>query len=295
MSKKLFSASTLIFVIFVILLTACATPSVEEDNPSMMATLVEQTVQARIKTLLAEPTAKEAAPTVKIVSTPISLYKTQSTSSNCLVADLVSETIPDGTVIQKGATFTKTWKIINAGTCSWITSYKLVFVLGDILGAPYEVNLTENVAPGNVTKISLSMVAPSTDATYTGYWMLQTDTGVNIAPFTVEIVVGIPIPVSFKVTNVTTGIHDLVPKTCPYTDSFDINITSNGAGTVTYFIEQSNTRAGVTKLLNFTSAGTITIEHWMTIKVDGDYWILVYIDEPNKQYFGPFNFNVNCP
>jgi len=74
-----------------------------------------------------------------------------------------------------------------------------------------------------------------------------------------------------------------------------VNITTNGAGTVTYFIENSISGSGAIKTLNFTSANTLTVEITLTIPRDGNYWVLVYIDQPNQQYFGPFHFNVNCP
>ncbi len=42
------------------------------------------------------------------------------------VADV---TVPDGTRYDPGATFTKTWRLRNAGTCTWTTSYTMVFDL----------------------------------------------------------------------------------------------------------------------------------------------------------------------
>jgi hypothetical protein len=297
MYKRILLTFTLVIGILSFLLAACASSKGEQElsNEAVLATMVEQTVQARVKTQLAQPADKTATPAATKTSTPIQVDPTQLTSPGCLVAGLVSETIPDGTVLQKGAAFTKTWKVINGGTCSWSTAFKLVFVGGDILGAPYEINLIENVAPGNVTNISVSMVAPNTDANYTGYWMLKTNAGMDIAPFTVNIIVGNPLPSSFQVTKVTAGFRDMVPMSCPHTDSFNVDITTNGAGTVTYFFEDNISGVGATKSLNFTSASTLTLEYWITISRDGDYWVLVYINNPNQQYFGPFNFNVNCP
>ena len=37
------------------------------------------------------------------------------------VADV---TVPDGTRYDPGATFTKTWRLRNIGTCTWTTSWK---------------------------------------------------------------------------------------------------------------------------------------------------------------------------
>ncbi|PIU90073.1 MAG: hypothetical protein COS63_04110, partial [Anaerolineae bacterium CG06_land_8_20_14_3_00_57_67] len=43
------------------------------------------------------------------------------------VADI---TVPDGASFAPGAAFTKTWRLKNIGTCTWTTSYALVFVSG---------------------------------------------------------------------------------------------------------------------------------------------------------------------
>src|SRR5512145_1793119 len=44
-------------------------------------------------------------------------------------------TVPDGTRFDPGATFKKTWRLKNIGTCTWTTSYSLVFDSGEKMGA----------------------------------------------------------------------------------------------------------------------------------------------------------------
>ena len=51
------------------------------------------------------------------------------------MANLVGETIPDGTIMQPGETFQKTWRLKNNGTCTWNSSYKIVYWSGDLMGA----------------------------------------------------------------------------------------------------------------------------------------------------------------
>jgi len=307
MKRYIISTLCIIILASTTLLTACASPTEEEptaDNASIVATAIEQTMQAQVTlptpttdlTVTFTPDAM-AVPTVAIVSTPITVPTTM-TSPNCLVAGLVSETIPDNSYMKKGQKFTKTWKIINGGTCPWSTTYKFVFIDGNSMGAPLEVNLPVSVNPGMITDVSIDMTAPSTDATYTGNWMLKTNTGTDIGAFTVKIIVGTPtatpIP-PYAVTSVTSIVVDQNPAACHVDYNFELYITSTGAGDVTYWVEDSIVGVGATNTLNFGSKGTVTTAHAMTINADGDYWFKVYIDKPNHQYFGPWNFHVNCP
>ena len=67
------------------------------------------------------------------------------------VADV---TVPDGTRYDPGATFKKTWRLRNVGTCTWTTSYTMVFDTGTQMGSTTSVNLT-NTAPGQTVDVSL--------------------------------------------------------------------------------------------------------------------------------------------
>ena len=55
----------------------------------------------------------------------------------CDHAQFVSDlTVPDGSSFAPGAAFTKTWRLMNIGTCTWKTSYKIVWAGGDRLVRP---------------------------------------------------------------------------------------------------------------------------------------------------------------
>jgi hypothetical protein len=124
---------------------------------------------------------------------PVIPGNNQTCNRASFVADV---TIPDGTVFGPGDSFVKTWQLANAGSCTWNSNYKLVFSSGSLLSAPSSVNLPGSVAPSQTVDVSVSMVAPSSDGTYTGYWELESDTGTVFgigtygnSPFYVEIVV----------------------------------------------------------------------------------------------------------
>lgn len=106
----------------------------------------------------------------------------------CDVMGFVSDvTIPDGEDITAGATFTKTWRLKNNGTCTWSTSYNVAFNNGTQMGGPTTQALTASVAPGATVDISISLTAPAANGSYTGAWNLRNAAGENFGYFYVQI------------------------------------------------------------------------------------------------------------
>jgi len=58
------------------------------------------------------------------------------------------------------------------GDCPWPQGTAYVFIGGDKMGAPNTVPMDE-VPPGGVIEITVTMIAPSVPATYTGYWQMR--------------------------------------------------------------------------------------------------------------------------
>lgn len=95
-------------------------------------------------------------------------------------ADFVFDvTIPDDTVIAAGSTFTKTWQLINTGTCTWTTDYALVFAGGEQLGGPDEVPLVLEVPPGATIDLTVVLTAPTVNGTYRSEWQLRNAQGIR--------------------------------------------------------------------------------------------------------------------
>jgi len=98
--------------------------------------------------------------------------------------------VPDGTHLAPGASFTKTWRLRNSGTCTWDASYRLNFIAGERMDGPESMAIGQTVLPGEQVDISVVLVAPQANGTYHGRWQLVAPdgTGFGARPY-VEIVV----------------------------------------------------------------------------------------------------------
>lgn len=96
----------------------------------------------------------------------------------CDQAEFVADiTIPSGTVMSPSTMFKKTWRLRNAGWCTWTPAYQFVFFSGDQMGAPASANFSTSVQPGQVVDFSLDMIAPSVVGSYQSNWRLKNANG----------------------------------------------------------------------------------------------------------------------
>ncbi len=86
-------------------------------------------------------------------------------------------TIPDDTVLEPGAPFTKVWRLRNVGTCPWTRAYALVWVSGPPLAAVTRVPLAYEVPPQATVEIEVPMRAPEEGGIYQSNWMLSNAQG----------------------------------------------------------------------------------------------------------------------
>ena len=171
-------------------LSACGgdgnvTPT-EGASISDVYTAVAMTFEAQAN--LVTPTSTylpSATPTISASPTPLpsavptiqSVSVSYSTANGCYNAAYVSDvTIPDGTVLAPGESFTKTWKFQNIGTCDWDEDFVLTFETGTDMDGEDTV-IDESVITGEIASLSVALVAPETEGTYTGYWRLSTASG----------------------------------------------------------------------------------------------------------------------
>ncbi len=85
-------------------------------------------------------------------------------------------TIPDDTEMEPGQSFTKTWRLRNSGTRAWGAGYTVNFLNGVPMTSATSQPIP-NVAPGAEANISIQMIAPEEEGTYTSEWLLKDDQG----------------------------------------------------------------------------------------------------------------------
>ena len=144
------------------------------------------------------PTPTEIPPTATVTPFPTATPKPgEVVEEGCNVAEYIADvTFPDKTIIDADTKFTKTWRLLNNGTCTWTNQYKLVFHSGEQMSGRKETNaISLPVDPGKLIDISIELRAPKTEGTYKGYWILEDQYGNPFGlgragkPFYVEIVV----------------------------------------------------------------------------------------------------------
>lgn len=168
--------------------SATATPAPQTSTPALQ------------NSATTAPTgAQTASPGGTVVGgTAVAGTDTAGTSAPCNQAAFVSDvTIPDGSFILPNSVFTKTWELKNTGSCTWTTSYAVVFAgRGSSMSGPAAQPLTAEVKPGETARVSVPLRAPGEPGSYNGYWQLRSGDGKNFgtgpnaaAPFYVEIAV----------------------------------------------------------------------------------------------------------
>ncbi len=167
-------------VLFSLILAGCALPT---PAPTLQPTRTRRPTVTPELTFTPLPTSTSlptSTPTVAPSPTwtpaaTLTLTVTTLISKDCLKVAFVSDvTVPDHTRFDKGATFTKTWRVKNSGTCDWPADTALVFVAGNKLDADQTTIPIGAVRPGDTQDISVNMKAPNEDAAnLVGRWQLQ--------------------------------------------------------------------------------------------------------------------------
>ena len=152
-----------------LILSACSQPSTAAPFiPPAAGSAPTGTLTATpASSPIALPTFTLQPPTASPAPTDTSLPTSETCTDNLtFVQDI---TVPDGAIVQPGATVEKQWLVTNSGTCDWDSSYRLKFVSGDTLGAPAEQALYPARA-GTQATLKITFLAPQEFGTYQSAW-----------------------------------------------------------------------------------------------------------------------------
>ena len=343
-----------VLLAFILFLNACnfssATPT-QQSDPNAIFTAAAQTVEVQLtQNALVMPTqipttaVPPTSPLPQATQTPLPALETPTNTpavalptaapvgpvvSTCDSAMFMEDvTVPDGTEFKAGASFVKTWRLKNMGSCTWSTAYALVFDSGEAMGGAASTTLPGTVAPGQTVDVSVNLQAPSSDGTYRGYWGIKNASGsrvtitsgnLSVNRFYVEIKVGTGVSSGATSTagpsptagpTVASGVPTATPSKFAVTNvSFSASrsgdctsasgkyvvtavLTGNREGTVTYNWVLSSGSTLATESISFDAAGTKTIQYeWVT--TDTNLTVELYVDKPNHQQFG--TATLKCP
>ncbi len=263
-------------MVVVLLMSACGGAS---QNQTEIATAVAQTVEAQnsLTEVASVPTSTPILPTpsLDMTATP-GTDVVLPTATNTLVpnpgcvlsANLAQEDPPDGKIFKAGESFLKTWWLQNTGTCTWDSTYRLVYWDGDLIGGAVSYPLPVVVAPGETKEIAILLQAPATDGQYRGYWRLKSPWGYDfgVGPAGQSFYVDISVSSDPKADRAVTAISlDYVRDPlggCPYNPilyTFYAKITTNAKVRVRYYWRFSDGGQSETQVLDFADAGTKTV------------------------------------
>ncbi|MFN2145984.1 MAG: NBR1-Ig-like domain-containing protein [Anaerolineales bacterium] len=199
-----------VLILAILILSGCGNAS--EDNPSLTQTFEAALKTAVAETLQAELVAAEtdavpqnteppAEPEPSLEPTPTftqqaptsvpTLQPAQPTTGSeptntpqtpCYRAELISETIPDGTIFPPGQMFTKIWVIRNTGVCEWTEKFSWRLVEGEDFGIKHDLKLQRVIGPGDDLEVKLEMKTPLLEGNYKGTWQILTEEGGSVTP-----------------------------------------------------------------------------------------------------------------
>lgn len=96
----------------------------------------------------------------------------------CHQAILIGDiSVPSGTQLLIGSTFTKIWQVMNTGSCTWTTEYAITYTGGGFSVAVPMIRMPSTVPTGGIVNLEVTLQAPNYPGDFQGFWMLREPTG----------------------------------------------------------------------------------------------------------------------
>ena len=209
-------------------LSSCV--KVSEETPAPTAPLFVTSTLPPTRPGLSLPTdiPPTSTPDASTTITPGGTGAASTATTSCKDSAVLLEdvTVPDNALMTKGEKFTKTWRFMNTGKCTW-SGYTITFVAGDRMETPDSASVPQTEA-GKTVDVSVELTAPSIDGAYTGFYELKNADGETLAigtesSFWVKILIGNAIASTSGPVPTTSGGTPIVrpsgPASCSYTSS----------------------------------------------------------------------------
>lgn len=171
------------------LIIAGCVPETPEETPDIAGTAaaMAETIVAVQLTKIAEAATSTPTPTPEPTETPTPTltfalptpFPTQAPGEEkpCLLASMISETVPDYSNLEPGESFDKQWVLQNIGSCAWTSQYSVIFHHGETLGAQEQIFFPGSVQPGESFSLTVPMVAPAVPGEHVSFWTLRAPDG----------------------------------------------------------------------------------------------------------------------
>ncbi len=334
-----------IIIAMIIASNRSKTPATPTTNPELILTAANQTAAALVTQIVAStPSATPFTPTptydvvqtiaaqtafaIQTQAAGLTPSPTQMSATTpvppgasgdraIFVADV---TIPDGSVIAPGATFKKTWKLQNAGSATWTTSYSFAYLSGEKMGTITSVPLTQSVAPGAQIEISVDMVAPTNAGSYQSYWKMKNASGqlFNDSVYVLitvgaganpTVTAGTPVgtvsPTSTGIpSNPITSLSMAVDNptftgACPHTFNFIATLNLSQGATLTYRLEASSDTPGFSFNLPGPATatygpGTYSLPFSLDLTSSGVGLVWLHVTAPVDTSSNKASFDLTC-
>ncbi len=242
----------LLTIILLAMVSACRQSNAETEVVAPNATELHQTAvylttqdAAQTQTALPAPTLTPISnwtpePTIDRTRGAIQTPTSAAACNQAAAGHPFDITIPDDTLLAPGENFSKTWRLENAGSCTWSRAYTIVFFSGNSLSAYQSHALADEVAPGQAIDVTVDMVAPSKVGSYQSNWMISDPEGRLFgigpngdAPFWVRIEVSDEVtstPTITPTTTVTPVAYQEGSVTLQNGDQFDLDTATLNPG-----------------------------------------------------------------
>ncbi len=239
--KRLFPSLTASVLIAILALSSCSIPTATVGPVTLATPTLEPVALDTPAVPSAEISDTPALVETATDGTSVSTFTPTngSNAADCDLAEWVADvTYIDGSTVNANEEITKTWRIKNAGSCTWGANYKLVFIRGEQMNGPSPAEVISSpVAPGGSVELSIPLKAPAINGSHFGVWQLYNAAGKPVlkadgTPQELSIQINISNGQGGRVTSIHGWTYTYVGGECTADVQYDVSTTIYADGPV---------------------------------------------------------------